>query len=95
MAQGMSEEQIYGQAKRRVEVKRGFYIHLMIYIVVNLLLILIWAFVADGGFPWFIFPLCGWGIAIVIHFIGTFIFGEKSNRAAIEKEADKIRREQI
>ena len=95
MATGMSEEQVYEQAKKRVEAKRAFYVHLTIYIIVNILLILIWAFVADRGFPWFIFPLCGWGIAIVIHFLGVFFSGEKTNRATIEKEADKIRREQM
>ena len=95
MTTGMSEEQIYEQAKKRVEAKRGFYIHFAIYVIVNILLILIWAFAADRGFPWFIFPLCGWGIAIIIQYIRVFISGEKSDRAAIEKEAAKIRKEQI
>ena len=94
MTTGMSEEQIYEQAKKRVEAKKGFYIHLTVYILVNILLVLIWAFAAGGGFPWFIFPLGGWGIGILFHFLGVFVFGRKSDRAAIEKEAEKIRREQ-
>ena len=91
---GISEEQIYKQAKKRVEAKKGFYIHLTVYILVNILLVLIWAFAAGGGFPWFIYPLGGWGIGILFNFLGVFVFEGKSDKAAIEKEAEKIRGEQ-
>ena len=94
MTTGMSEEQIYELAKKRVEEKRGFFVHLTVYILVNIMLVLIWRFAAGGGFPWFIFPLCGWGIGIIIHFLNTFVFAGKLDTAAIEKEAEKIRREQ-
>jgi len=94
MKTGMSEEQIYEQAKKRVEDKKGFFIHFIVYIVVNIMLVLIWAFAADRGFPWFIFPLGGWGIGLLFHFLGVFVFETKSDKAAIEKEAEKLRREQ-
>ena len=94
MATGMSEEQIYEQAKKRVEEKKGFFIHLIVYIVVNIMLVLLWAFVAGGGFPWFIIVLGGWSIGLFSHFLVVFVFGAKSDRAAIEKEAEKIRKEQ-
>ena len=94
MAKGMSEEQIYKQAEKRVAAKRGFFIHLIVYLAVNILLVLIWAFAAGGGFPWFIFPLAGWGIGILFHFLGVFVFERKPNKAAIEKEAQRIKREQ-
>ena len=93
MAQNLSEEQIYEEAKKRVEEKKGFYIHLTIYIVVNIGLVLLWAFAADRGFPWFVFPLGGWGIGLLFHYLGVFVFEGKSDRAAIEKEAEKIRKE--
>jgi Na+(H+)/acetate symporter ActP len=93
---GMSEEQIYEEARKRVEAKKGFFIHFAIYIVVNIMLVLIWAFAAGRGFPWFIFPLCGWGIGILFHFLGVFVFSRQGarDRQAIEKEAERIRREQ-
>ena len=94
MAKQLSEEQIYEQAKKRVEEKKGFFIHLTVYIIVNIMLVLIWAFATGGGFPWFIFALGGWGIGILLHFLGVFVFGQKSDKAAVEKEAEKIRREQ-
>jgi hypothetical protein len=94
MTSGMSEEQIYKLAKERVEKKKGFFIHITVYIAVNIMLVIIWAFAAGGGFPWFIFPLCGWGIGVLFHFLGVFVFGRKLDNAAIEKEAEKLRREQ-
>ena len=54
MTAGMSEEEIYEKAKKRVEDKRGFFVHFTVYIVVNIMLALIWAFVTKG-FPWFLF----------------------------------------
>ena len=90
----MTEEQIYEEAKKRVEAKRGFYSHLIVYICVNILIIIVWAFPAGGGFPWFIFPLGGWGIGLLFHGLGVFVFDRRLNKAAIEKEAEKIRREQ-
>jgi len=86
MTTDMSEEQIYKLAEKRVEAKRGFFIHFAIYIVVNIMLVLIWAFAAGGGFPWFIFPLGGWGIAVLIHFLIVFVFEGKPDRRAIEKD---------
>ncbi|UCC18059.1 MAG: 2TM domain-containing protein [Dehalococcoidales bacterium] len=47
----MSEEEIYEQATKCVQAKRGFYRHLFTYIPVNIILVLVWAFPAGGGIP--------------------------------------------
>lgn len=94
MTAGMPDEQIYALAKKRVEEKKGFFVHLTVYIIVNILLVLIWAFTAGGGYPWFVWPLGGWGIGLLFHSLGVFVFESKSDRAAIEKEVEKIKREQ-
>jgi fatty acid desaturase len=94
MSEQMSEDKIYEQAKKRVQARREFFIHLAVYIVVNIMLVLIWAFAAGRGFPWFIFPLGGWGIGLLSHGLRVFVFEGKSDKAAIEREAEKIRRAQ-
>ena len=94
MASKMSEEEIYEEAKKRVKAKKDFYVHLAVYVCVNIFLILIWRFASGGGFPWFIFPLGGWGIGLVFHFLEVFVFERKSDKTAIEKEAERIRKEQ-
>jgi len=94
MSVQMSEEEIYREARKRVEAKKGFFIHLTVYIIVNIMLVLIWAFPGGGGFPWFVFPLGGWGIGILFHFLGTFVFSRQTDweRKAIEKEAERLRK---
>jgi hypothetical protein len=94
MSEQMSEDKVYEKAKKRVQARREFFIHLAVYIVVNIMLVLIWAFAAGRGYPWFVWPLGGWGIGLLSHGLRVFVFEGKSDKAAIEKEAEKIRREQ-
>ena len=93
MSPQMTEEQIYEAAKKRVEEKRSFFTHLAVYIIVNIFLVLIWWF-TGADFPWFVFPLGGWGIGLIMHGLGVFVFNRLPDQAAIEKEAEKIRRHQ-
>ena len=88
-----SEEQIYEEAKKRVEAKRKFYRDLAIYVVVSILLVIIWAFPAGRGYQWFWFPIGGWGFFIIIDYIKVFIWPKGGDRAAIEKEVEKLKRE--
>ena len=90
----MSEEQIYEEAEKRVVARRGFYKHLLVYVVVNVILVLIWAFPGGGGYPWFLWVIGGWGIGLLFNFIEVFVWPKGGDRTAIEKEADKIRKEQ-
>ena len=54
------------------EPRMGFRIHLAVYIAVQLMLAATWALTSnwDGGipFPWFLFPLLGWGVGIAAHY---------------------------
>ena len=90
-----SEEELYRQAKRRVEAKKGFYIHFAVYLSVNIPLVIIWA-VTGAAFPWFVFPLGGWGIGLLIHFLSAFVFpgGGTSEweKKEIEKEVERMKR---
>ena len=96
MSNGMTEEQIYALAKKRMEARRDFAIHLIVYFGVNALLVCLWLFVTGRGFPWFVFPLGGWGIGLIAHFFSTRVHNEadRIRSARVEKEADKIRTEQ-
>ncbi len=95
MSTRMTEEEIYKLARKKVEDKKGFYIHLTAYVCVNGLLVIIWT-VSGRGFPWFAVPAGGWGIGIVFHFLGVFVFGRQSEweRREVEKEAERLRKGQ-
>jgi len=88
----MTEAEIYEEAKKRVKAKKDLYVHIAVYICVNAFLIVIWA-VTSGGFPWFVFPLGGWGIGLIFHILDVLVWQRKSDRSAIEREAEKIRKD--
>ncbi|MBI5311325.1 MAG: 2TM domain-containing protein [Actinobacteria bacterium] len=52
--------------------RKAFRIHATVYFMVNLLLVAIWLTVwqfNDGtSYPWFIWPLLGWGIGLAAHY---------------------------
>jgi hypothetical protein len=86
----MENNEAYEIAERRVEAKLAFYRHLAIYVAVNVLLIII-NLITSPETLWFIWPLLGWGIAIVIQAIQVFVFPTESSLKArmIEKEIEK------
>jgi len=92
MASKMTEEEIYEEAKKRVKEKKDLYVHIVVYICVNAFLVVTWA-VTSGGFPWFVFPLCGWGIGLLFHVFDVLVWRRKSDSKAIEKEAERLRKE--
>jgi uncharacterized membrane protein len=83
------EEELRDRAKRRIEAKRGFYSHLGAYVGVNLMLVGIWA-TTGAGYFWPIWPMLGWGVAIVIQAWGTFA-RPSVTESAIQKEMERLR----
>ena len=88
-----TEEAKYQEAKERVEAIKGLYIHLIVYVVVNLLLFSINMIVSPDSL-WFIWPLMGWGVGLFFHALSVFGFGprfgadweERKIRELMEKE---------
>ncbi len=62
---------MYQDAKKIVDVRIGFFIHLGVYTAVNLLLFLLNISNRDGRGFWFIWPLLIWGTFVAVH--GAFI----------------------
>ncbi|MBF7156750.1 2TM domain-containing protein [Bacillus albus] len=87
----MERDEIYLRAKKRMENLKAFYIHLTVYILVNLMLFLI-NVTSDSSELWFLYPLGGWGIGIVIHGLTTFplgIFGKEWEERKVKKYMEK------
>ena len=86
-----TEEELRAIAKKRVQNRNGFLIHLMMYVVVNAGLVLIWA-VSERGYPWFLWPLLGWGVGILAHLLSLFIGPDSPGEArAIDREVSRLR----
>ena len=68
----MTNNGAYRRAKKRVALKMSFFIHLTVYLSVMSLLLFINIATWDG-YPWFIWPLAGWGLGMFIHGLVVFL----------------------
>ena len=87
----LSEEELREETRLRAEVKVGFYVHLAVYSGVNVMLYIIWWF--TGGYPWFVFPLLGWGVELLAHSLRVFAHISITDRLA-EKEYQSLKKAQ-
>jgi 2TM domain-containing protein len=86
----------YERARQRVEALRGFYIHLVVFVVVNAGLFVL-DMLSSGG-TWFFWPLLGWGIGLVVHAVSVFARGpfgaeweDRKIRELLAKDAEPTR----
>jgi hypothetical protein len=90
------EEIKYQEALKRVKKIKGFYTHLMVYIVINTMLIIVNYKNSDGSFwRWQVFNTAIlWGIGLVAHAFSVFLpslmmgknWEERKIRELMEKE---------
>ena len=74
------------RARGRAEAKLGFYKHLAVYLPVGVLLLPINFLNSPNSF-WAIWPLMGWGIAVVIHAVS--VFGARRKDEIIDRMTEK------
>lgn len=89
----MDDATLRKRAEKIAKEKVGFQVHFGVYIAVNLFLIAVWYFTTTpwgSVFPWFMFPLAGWGIGIVAHFLAAYR-GEGYAVSLEEKEYRKLK----
>lgn len=91
----MQDDEILRQiAQRRVTERRGFFLDLGLFVVINVVIwgawLLVWPPEA-GSFPWPIFVTIGWGIGLTVHGLMTYWILSGANDAAVEREMRKLR----
>lgn len=86
------EDERYKYAKKKVEELRGFYVHVLIYIVVNIGLFLMNLIQTPGAW-WFYWATIGWGIGLAAHAVSVFthygVFGKDWEEKKIKEEMEK------
>lgn len=80
----------YQDAKRHVERKIGFFIHLAVYALVNTGLIVL-NLTLQPHRLWALAPLFGWGIGLLFHGLAVFLHapGAAWKQRMIERELNK------
>lgn len=85
------DKELWEIAQKRASFKT----HLMTYLLVNIFLWIIWAINGaeryDGVIPWPLWASLGWGIGIVSHYLGAYVY-PKSN--SVEREYEKLKNKQ-
>jgi len=67
----MDEHEKAAKAAKQVEAMTGFYIHLVVFILVNAALLVV-NWLNTPGIWWAIWPLLGWGVGILAHGLAVF-----------------------
>lgn len=80
----MTDEK-YERAKKRVEELKGFYSHLAVFIVINVVLFIINMATSPGNW-WFYWVTLFWGIGLAFHAAGVFGRGKIISREWEEKK---------
>ena len=88
----------YRRAKKQVEEIKGFYIHLVVYLLVNaFILVNIYNNVDDFWIWPHFFTLLGWGTGLAFHAAKVFgynpLFGKEWEKRMIEKYMEEDKRE--
>jgi hypothetical protein len=86
-----TDNQLHELAHKRVE----FRIHLIVYCVINAALWLIW-FVTGQGYVWPVWPMAGWGIGVVFHYLFDYrsssFLSEENEYKKLKKEMEELKR---
>lgn len=91
MTTAMTDDDIRDRAKRRVDMKMGFYVHALVFVCVNLGLVAVNLY--SGGQRWFTFPLFGWGLGLAIHGIVTVVSlrGDGLRERMMDAEIERLK----
>ena len=87
-------------AKKKVKKKKEFYHHLLSYVVINFFLLAI-NLLTYPRFLWFMFPLLGWGIGLLFHYVDVFgipgfgILDKNWEEREIESELRRMRENEL
>ena len=75
--QVMTDTEEYAAARRRAVAKYGFFVHVAVYAAVMLLLVII-NLLTSRSQIWFVWPLIGWGLAVVLHGLRVYVLADKN-----------------
>ena len=88
-------EEMERMAQKRAGAKLGWYIHAIVYVLVNLFIFAISRY-GFGSRPWSVYPLLGWGLGLALHGVSVFVLGSSGGlrERLVQKERERLQREQ-
>jgi len=89
MEPNFTETERYYQAQKRVKEIRGFYEHLIVFILVTIILIVI-NLMTSPEYLWFLWCIMGWGVGLVFHGLKVFGISPFFNKEWEERKIKKF-----
>ncbi|WP_446717940.1 2TM domain-containing protein [Dyadobacter sp. OTU695] len=65
-------------ATAKENAKKGFRIHLLVFVLVTPAIWLIWYF-SGKAYPWPLWSTPAWGIGLLFHYLGVFVFKKRTS----------------
>ena len=87
------DDDLRARAEARVKAREDFRMHLLVYVLVNLLLWGIWFVNQTPGVPWPLYATVGWGIGLAAHWYSVYGVNTSRREAEIEREMRRLRGE--
>lgn len=78
------------KAIKRLKKRRDFTGHVLVYVLVNAFLVVIWALNDVHDFFWPVFPIVGWGIAVVLNAWDVYL-NDEFDEEQIRREMDRLK----
>ncbi len=94
-ARGDKDPRLWKIAQKRATFKY----HALIYFIINIFFWTLWYIklrdtndihIPPSSIPWPVWPMFGWGIGLVFHYLSTY----RNNDSLAEKEYEKLRNKQ-
>ncbi|HEU5268660.1 MAG TPA: 2TM domain-containing protein [Jatrophihabitans sp.] len=83
-------DQLRERAVKQLKKRRDLLTHVVVYVLVNSFLVMLWLMSGDNrGFFWPIFPIAGWGIAVLLNAWDVWR-GDDFSPAAIDQEMRRL-----
>ena len=73
----MTQTDEYARARARAEAKYRFFVHAGVFAAVMVLLVVI-NMLTSPHVAWFVWPLIGWGFAVVLHGVRVFLLADRN-----------------
>jgi len=83
----VADDELREQARQRVQKRRDLGAHVVAYVVINLMLIGIWA-ISGGGYFWPAWVMLGWGVGLVLN-VWDVYFRRAVTEADIDREIQR------
>jgi len=84
-----SDSTLRERAIKQLKERRDFQTHLLVYVLVNGMLVGIWAISSPGVFFWPLYSIVGWGIGLVLHGWDVY-FSSEPDETQIQRMMDQL-----